>query len=110
MGNLLKEIPKQKEIVLIPFKYSDLYQTKNRPAIVISKNEYNQKNQDMIVVPLTTNLKNLMHNIQIDSTDLEKGILLQKSEIRVDKIYSLNQNLIIMHIGIIKQEILEKNN
>jgi len=108
MGDLLEEIPQQKEIVLIPFFFSDLKQTKTRPAIIISKNIYNETNQDIIVMPLTTNLRKLEYNIQIDNEDLEKGFLIKQSEIRVDKIYSINQNLIIMKIGIVNQEIIEK--
>lgn len=105
MGQLFKEIPKQKEIILVPFSYSDLSSFKVRPAIIISNNRYNQKSQDIIVVPITTNIKNLQENIKINNDDLKKGILDYESEIRVDKINSIKQDLIKMKIGVVKDEV-----
>lgn len=108
MENIFKETPRQKEIVLVPFPYTDLTSSKVRPAIIISNNNYNSKSQDMVVVPITTNIKNLEENIIINNKDLEKGILYYESEIRVDKINSIKQDLVKMKIGIIKDEIFVK--
>jgi mRNA interferase MazF len=105
MGQLFKETPKQKEIVLIPVSYSNLEQHKVRPTIIVSNNKYNQKSEDMLVVPLTTNIKNMHYTIQINRDDLEKGELDYQSEIRTDKISSIKQDLIQIKIGIIKNEI-----
>lgn len=45
----------QGEILLIPIPFSDLSSQKQRPVIVISNNEYNQKTRDIIVVAMTSN-------------------------------------------------------
>jgi mRNA interferase MazF len=108
MGQLFKETPQQKEIVLIPFSYSDLSSSKVRPAIIISNDYYNLKSEDMLVVPITTNIKNLSETIPISNKDLEKGILYYESEIRTDKINSIKQDLIKMKIGIINQNTFEE--
>ena len=44
----------QRDVVLIPFPYSDLTGSKQRPALIISNNKIN-KNQDRICCLVTTN-------------------------------------------------------
>jgi PemK-like, MazF-like toxin of type II toxin-antitoxin system len=46
----------QRDIILIPFPFSDLAGTKVRSALVISSNEYNKTSLDAVVVALTSNL------------------------------------------------------
>jgi mRNA interferase MazF len=46
----------QRDIILIPFPFSDLAGTKVRPALVISNNGYNKNSLDAVVVALTSNL------------------------------------------------------
>ncbi|QLH09442.1 type II toxin-antitoxin system PemK/MazF family toxin [Candidatus Nitrosotenuis sp. DW1] len=45
----------QRDVVLAPFPFSDLSQSKFRPAIIMSNNNYNRKFQDFIAIPLTSN-------------------------------------------------------
>ncbi len=40
----------QRDIILIPFPFSDLAGSKVRPALVISNNAYNKKYLDAVVV------------------------------------------------------------
>ena len=47
----------QKEIVLLPFPFSDLEVTRVRPGLVVSNDELNKKSEDCIMVPLTTVIK-----------------------------------------------------
>ena len=47
----------QRQIVLLNFQFSGLKIFKVRPAIVLSNDEYNKKSKDVVVVPLTSNLK-----------------------------------------------------
>ena len=48
---------KQKEIVLLPYPFSNLKETKVRPALIISNDFFNKKSDDCIMVPLTTIIK-----------------------------------------------------
>jgi mRNA interferase MazF len=43
---------KQGDILLIPFPYSDLTATKQRPVLVLSNSHYNESHQDIVVVAL----------------------------------------------------------
>ena len=48
-------IYKQREIVLLPFPYSDLSSTKKRPALIVSNNNYNERFNDVVVCVITSN-------------------------------------------------------
>ena len=98
----------QKEIVLLPFPFSDLEGTRVRPALVVSNNELNKKSEDCIMVPLTTVIKDEPYSVVINQEDLSSGKLLKSSRIRTDKIFSVKKDLVNMKIGIINDDILEK--
>ena len=45
-------IVNQKEIVLLPYPFTDLKGAKVRPVLIISNNLFNKKSEDCITVPL----------------------------------------------------------
>ena len=49
-------IYKQRDIVLVPFPFSDLSGQKVRPVLILSNDAYNQQSADVVVCGLTTNL------------------------------------------------------
>lgn len=98
----------QKEIVLLPFPFSNLEGTRVRPALVVSNDNLNKKSEDCIMVPLTTVIKDEPYSVIINQEDLSSGKLLKSSRIRTDKIFSIKKDLITMKIGIINNNILEK--
>ena len=81
----------QREVILIPFPFSDLSGTKVRPALVISNDEYNTKNQDVVVLAITSNLLPNRYKVFLDRNDLDTGFIPVKSAIRVDKPFSFLQ-------------------
>ena len=50
-------IYRQWDIVLIPFPFTDLKAVKRRPGLIITPDQFNQNEQDLIIVYLTSNLK-----------------------------------------------------
>lgn len=98
----------QRDILLIPFPYSELTTTKVRPVIVLSNNEYNEKSPDIVVVPMTTNLQLREYAVFLTNKDLESGKLIKNSKIKVDRIFSISKKLIRMKIGKVKKEVHEK--
>ena len=94
----------QKELVLIPYPFSNLEGTKVRPALIVSNTQFNKKSEDCIMVPLTTVIKNEPYSIIIDQQNLSSGKLLKQSRIRVDKIFCVEKNLINMKIGKLKED------
>ena len=80
---------KQRDIVLIPIPFSDLSSKKRRPVVVISNDQYNKKNADIVVASLTSNLSSEnAFCVEIDEKNIEGGKLPKKSRIRCDKIYT----------------------
>lgn len=99
---------RQKEIVLLPYPFTDLERKKVRPAIVVSNDFFNEKSQDCIMIPLTTVIKKEPYSILIDQKDLSSGKLLKLSRVRVDKIFTVEKRLIIMKIGTLNKTIFDK--
>jgi mRNA interferase MazF len=98
----------QKEIVLLPFPFSDLEGARVRPALVVSNDELNKKSEDCIMVPLTTVIKDEPYSVVINQKDLSSGKLLKSSRIRTDKIFSVKKDLVNIKLGIINNDLLEK--
>lgn len=99
---------RQRDIVLIPIPFTDLTSQKKRPAIIISSDKYNETNEDIVVVALTSNIESRNFTITLTADDLEDGVLKVTSMIRVDKIYTLNKSIIIKTFGRVKPDILAK--
>jgi len=101
-------IYEQGEIVLIPFPFTDLTTKKKRPVLVLSKKEYNRKTEDFIVCGITSNIKDTEFSVLIDTEDLESGFLPKPSRIKVDKIFTLEQSLVIKKFAKVKPYVIEK--
>jgi len=98
----------QKELILLPYPFSNLEGTKVRPALVVSNNSFNKKSDDCIMVPLTSVIKDEPYSVTIEQENLSAGKLLKPSRIRADKIFCVEKNLITMKIGKINENSFEK--
>ena len=75
----------QRDIVLIVYPYSDLSQKKKRPVLVLSNNDYNFHNEDIICCAITSNPRNYANSVEFSSVDLESGSLLSELKRRNEK-------------------------
>lgn len=89
----------QRTICLIPIPFTELNTTKKRPVVIISNNKYNTKTEDILVMAITSNIKDKKYSILITNEHMEEGTLLKNSIIRVDKIYSINKSLVVKEFG-----------
>lgn len=92
-------MPNQGDIVLIPIPFTDLSSQKRRPVIIISTDYYHQHFPDMLVVAMTSNPTPTPYSFTITSADLTGGSLNRPGTVRVDKIYTLEQTLIVKTFG-----------
>ena len=99
---------KQGEIVIVPFPFSDLSNIKQRPVLVLSKTIENEKNEDIITCGITSNLKDSIHSILIENENLQDGSIPNRSRIKLDKLFTLNQNMIKKRIARLNKETFEK--
>lgn len=82
----------QKDIVLIPFPYSDLTESKKRPALIISNKRLN-KTEDRICCLITS--KSRKEDLEIKKSNFEKGNLPFKSYVRPYRIFTINEKIIL---------------
>lgn len=98
----------QGDIVLIPVPFTDLSSQRRRPVIIISNQSYNQKTKDIVVVAMTSNPVEVDYSFTITSSDLIKGQLNRPGKVRVDKIYTLSQDIIVSKFGQVNINIINK--
>jgi len=99
---------KQKDIVLLPYPYSNLKEEKVRPALVLSNESFNKQSHDCIVVPLTSIIKDDPCSVLISQSDMSEGTLIRPSRIRPDKIFNVEKKLVRMRVGSLKQAVFDK--
>lgn len=98
---------KQGDILLIPIPFSDLTSSKKRPVVVLSNNDYNDKTDDIVVAAITSNITTKDYTVIITGKDLQEGSLQVESCIRVDKIYTLSQSIVISRFGAVNAEVID---
>ncbi len=101
-------MPEQGDIVLIPIPFTDLSSQRRRPVIVISNNTYNCKTEDIVVVAMTSNPVKVDYGFSISSSDLEQGRLNRPGKVRVDKIYTLSQSIVVKTFGRVNSKALDQ--
>ncbi|SDN34829.1 mRNA interferase MazF [Desulfonauticus submarinus] len=96
------------DVVVIPFPFSDLSGSKRRPALIIS----NLEGYDLILCQITS--KNIKDKYAIDlkDDDFAAGGLRQESNIRPNKIFTADKDIILYKIGSLKihklQEVINR--
>lgn len=99
---------RQGDIVIVPFPFSDLSGTKQRPVLILSKTEYNDNCEDIITCGITTNKKDSRHIVLFDNNCLIEGQIPYPSRIKVDKLFTLEKKIVIKKIARINPETFEK--
>jgi len=92
----------QKDLLLVPFPFSDQSGRKVRPVVVISNKEFNDHSEDVVVIGITSNISKDKYSISLTNKDLENGRLITDCYIKVENILKLDKELIIKKIGKIK--------
>lgn len=87
------------DIVVIPFPFSDLSQSKRRPALVLTVLQGN----DLILCQITS--KNIRDNyaIPVDQNDFASGSLSQESNVRPNRLFTADNQIVLYRIGNIKK-------
>ena len=81
----------QKDIVLLPFPYSDLTGAKQRPALIISNEKLNVT-QDRICCLITSNQPN--EGVLISTACFREGSLPFKSWVKPQRIFTIHEKII----------------
>lgn len=99
---------RQRDLLLVPFPFSDQSGRKVRPVIAISNDNFNNYSDDVLVVGVTSNISKDKYTISLNPDDLEVGILLALCCVKAENILKIESDLIIKKIGVVKKAILKK--
>ena len=99
---------KQRDLILVPFPFSDQSRRKVRPVIIISNDNFNDNSEDILVVGVTSNISRDNFSIELKNDDLEEGKLITKCRVKIDNILKLDKELIMKKIGRINKRIFNE--
>ena len=94
MGTMPGTIYNQKDILLLPFPYSNLKTTKKRPALVLSSDTFNSSGPDIICCLITTNPKQNSFTVPISEQDVEEGKLFFASTVRPYRLFTIEKSIV----------------
>jgi len=87
------------DIVVVPFPFSNLSQAKKRPAFVVNK----LVGDDLVLCQITSQTIKDKYSISLKKTDFLLGNLLVNSNIRPNRIFTADKNIILYKVGNIKE-------
>jgi mRNA interferase MazF len=89
------------DVVLVPFPFTDLTTTKQRPGLVISSDAFNASHDDLILLAISSQIPTLLtaDEFLIPPAELRTCGLPKPSLVRLSKVITLHQRLIIKRIG-----------
>lgn len=87
------------DVVVLPFPFSDLTQTKKRPALVVAS----LSGDDVILVQITSQAARDAYSILLDNSDFTSGTLNRLSNIRPNRIFTADGTIVLYRIGSVKQ-------
>jgi mRNA interferase MazF len=91
-------------VVSVPFPFTDLSQSKLRPALILAGIGRN----DWILCQVTSNPYSDPKAVTIPDDSFAKGSLQKISYARPGKLFTANQQLFVGELGVLKKEMLEK--
>jgi len=96
------------DVVVVPFPFSDLTQSKRRPALVITTLE----GDDVILCQITSKSVKDNYALLLEDKDFESGNINQPSKLRPNRIFTADSHIILYKVGRLKTakltEVLDK--
>jgi len=99
----------QGDVVLVPFPFTDLSATKQRPALVLSPERLNKIRLDLVLAAITSQVPAVLDEdeILLSTSELGAAGLPKPSIIKLGKIFTIHQALIRKKLGNIGEATLE---
>ena len=83
------------EVVVVPFPFSDLSASKRRPALVL----VDLPGDDLILCQITSQNVSDSMAIPIDVVDVINGTLSTASNVRPNRLFTADENIVLYSIG-----------
>jgi len=88
------------DVVVIPFPFSDLSEAKRRPAFVVTK----LTGDDLVLCQITSHTIKDKYAVSLNVSDFVQGNLSTNSNIRPNRIFTADKNIILYKVGSVKIE------
>jgi mRNA interferase MazF len=92
------------DVVVIPFPFSDLSATKRRPALVVAT----LGGDDVILCQITSRVVSDADAVPIRIGDFSAGRLRLDSNVRPNRLFTADSNLVLYRIGALRAEKLQE--
>lgn len=92
------------DVVIVPFPFSDLSQTKRRPALIVAELSGN----DLILCQITSQAKLDSYAITITNADFDNGGLNKNSNVRPNRLFTFDRQIILYKAGQLKADKLKE--
>lgn len=92
------------DVVVVPFPFSDLTQAKRRPALVVAVLSGN----DLILCQITSQSVTDEYAVSLETDDFSSGSLKQSSNIRPNRLFTADRQIILYKAGQLKPEKLNE--
>ena len=86
------------EVVVVPFPQTNLQSGKRRPALVVA----DLPGDDLILCQITSQSRNDGQSVSLAVADFEKGQLTMESFIRPQRLFTVEQSVILYTVGEVK--------
>ena len=83
------------DVVVVPFPFSDLSEAKRRPALVVAV----LQGDDLLLCQITSRRVRDSYAIPLEDKDFEAGGLRQKSNIRPNRLFTADQQIVLYKAG-----------
>ena len=83
------------DVVVLPFPFSDLSQTKRRPALVVAE----AGGEELLLCQITSQPVRDRYAIALDDTDFQTGSLKKQSNVRPNRIFTADAGIIAYSPG-----------
>ncbi len=90
------------DVVVLPFPFSDLSNSKRRPALVLAR----LKGDDIILAQITSKFRLDEYSIPLNEEDFKKGGLNRSSLVRTNRIFTADQSIILYKVGSVKESLM----
>lgn len=92
------------DVVVVPFPFSDLSQSKRRPALVVAT----LTGDDVILCQITSQAISDRYALPLEVTHFREGGLRVQSNIRPNRIFTADSNIILYRAGKLTPEMITK--
>ncbi|BAU10771.1 transcriptional modulator of MazE/toxin, MazF [Leptolyngbya sp. NIES-3755] len=88
------------DVVIVPFPFSDLTDAKRRPALVLAT----LRGDDLILCQITSRLISDEYSVGLEASDFSSGGLRQSSNIRPNRLFTADRQIILSTAGQLKPD------